>query len=327
MKLLFVGDVMLGRLVNRELKRRPPEYPWGDTLAVFREADLRFCNLECAVSDRGRPWSMTPKTFHFRTDAKNAAVLKAAGMDAVSLANNHTLDFEYDALYDTLDILDGANIARSGAGRDIVEASRPAFLNAKGVRAAFMAFTDNEPGWEAGEDKPGVYYVPINTKDMRAEALFDRVRRARAESDIVIASAHWGPNWGYRPVTDHIPFGKALVDAGASVVFGHSCHVFQGIEVYKGAPIIYGAGDFIDDYAIDEIERNDESFMFTAEFERGRFSGMTLQPTVIEDFQARLARTPRAELISAKMQTLCSAFGTITEWDERGNRLKVLPLG
>ncbi|HXG49726.1 MAG TPA: CapA family protein, partial [Methylomirabilota bacterium] len=90
-KLLFVGDVMLGRLVNDLLKHEPPEYPWGNTLPLFRQADWRCCNLECAISDRGSPWSETPKVFHFRSAAKNIAVLKAARIDAVSLANNHSL--------------------------------------------------------------------------------------------------------------------------------------------------------------------------------------------------------------------------------------------
>lgn len=88
MKLLFVGDVMLGRLVNQELKARPPEYPWGNTLDVFRSADVRFCNLECSLSDRGVRLSPETKAFHFRSDAGNVEVLKRAGIDAVSLAKN-----------------------------------------------------------------------------------------------------------------------------------------------------------------------------------------------------------------------------------------------
>ncbi|MDO8427024.1 MAG: CapA family protein [Deltaproteobacteria bacterium] len=324
MRLLFVGDVMLGRLVNRELRRRPPEYPWGDTLPVFKEADLRFCNLECAVSDRGRPWSATPKAFHFRTDAGNIEALKAADINAVSLANNHTLDFGYEALEDTLEILDKAGIARAGAGKDIEEASSPAYLILSGKKIAFVAFTDNEPWWEAGQGQPGIFYVPVDTKDWRARLLFEKVKEAQRKADLVVVSAHWGPNWGYRPALEHIPFGHALVEAGAGVVFGHSCHVFQGIEVYKGSPIIYSSGDFIDDYAVAEIERNDESFIFSAEFEESRFTGMALIPTVITGFKAELAPSPRAELISAKMKNLCSEFNTSTEWPEDEKRLKIL---
>lgn len=102
LKLLFVGDVMLGRLVNDVLRDEPPTYPWGDTWPFFREADWRACNLECVISDRGSPWTRTPKAFHFRSDAKNVAVLKAAGINAVPLANNHTLDYGHRALFDML---------------------------------------------------------------------------------------------------------------------------------------------------------------------------------------------------------------------------------
>src|SRR4030088_119816 len=110
MDLLLVGDVMLGRLVNQKLKHESPEYPWGDTLSLFSTADVRMCNLECVISDRGRPWSATPKMFHFRSDAKNVAVLKTAAIDVVSIANNHVLDFEYDAMFEMLTLLDQARI-------------------------------------------------------------------------------------------------------------------------------------------------------------------------------------------------------------------------
>lgn len=94
MKFLFAGDVMLGRMVNAVLQEESAAYPWGNTLPVFRDASARICNLECVISDRGSPWSVTPKVFHFRSDARNVGVLKTAGIDTVSLANNHTLDFE-----------------------------------------------------------------------------------------------------------------------------------------------------------------------------------------------------------------------------------------
>src|SRR5713101_7814851 len=122
MRLVFVGDVMLGRLVNDRLRCVDPAYPWGNTKALFRAGDWRACNLECVISDRGRPWSETRKAFHFRSDAKNIAVLKAAGIDAVSVANNHALDFEYEAMRDMLRLLDRAGIQRAGAGADLAEA-------------------------------------------------------------------------------------------------------------------------------------------------------------------------------------------------------------
>ncbi|HYB90287.1 MAG TPA: CapA family protein, partial [Candidatus Binataceae bacterium] len=133
MKLLFVGDVMLGRLVNDLLERVPADYPWGDTLPLFAQADWRACNLECVISDRGEPWGITPKAFHFRSDAKNIATLESARIDAVSLANNHTLDFEYGAMFEMLRLLDAAGIQHAGAGRDLAQAARPAISRAAGA--------------------------------------------------------------------------------------------------------------------------------------------------------------------------------------------------
>jgi poly-gamma-glutamate capsule biosynthesis protein CapA/YwtB (metallophosphatase superfamily) len=314
MKFLFAGDVMLGRLVNQALAGAPADQPWGDTLPLFRAADWRACNLECVLSDRGRPWSFPPKAFHFRSDAKNVAVLKAAGIDAVSLANNHTLDFEFDALFEMLRLLDEAGIRHAGAGADLAEASAPAICEVAGRRIGLIAFTDNEPMWAATESEPGVFHVPIDLEGAAAVRLLDAVRRARGQVDLLVVSAHWGPNWGYRPERAHVPFGRALIDAGADVVFGHSCHVFQRLDVHAGRPILYSAGDFIDDYAVDEVERNDESFLFSLEVDGGEPRRLRLIPTVIRDFQARLARAGEAQAIAAKMQRLCAEAGTRAEW-------------
>src|SRR5437868_1008160 len=145
---------MLGRLVNEALKEKLPTYPWADTLPLFHQADVRICNLECVLSDRGTPWSATPKVFHFRSDAKNIATLTVAHIDAVSLANNHTLDFDYEALFDTLHILPAAGIHYAGAGMTLQEASAPAIWEVKGTTIALLAFTDNESAWEATEERP-----------------------------------------------------------------------------------------------------------------------------------------------------------------------------
>ena len=112
---------MLGRLVNEVLRREPPESPWGDTLPLFQQADWRMCNLECVLSDRGSPWDETPKAFHFRSDARNVAVLQAARINAVSLANNHSLDYGYDAMLECLHVLDQAGTQRAGAGRNLAD--------------------------------------------------------------------------------------------------------------------------------------------------------------------------------------------------------------
>jgi poly-gamma-glutamate capsule biosynthesis protein CapA/YwtB (metallophosphatase superfamily) len=322
-KLLFAGDLMIGRVVNEMLQRERPEYPWGDTLPLFRKAAWRFCNLECVLADSWDPASVPRKMFHFRSDAKNVAVLQTAGIDAVSLANNHTLDFGERALSEMLDLLDRTGICRSGAGRGIGEACTPAICRAAETTIAVIAFTDNEPEWEAGLTKPGVFHVPVDLDDPRARRLLQIVRTARAVSDLVFVSAHWGPNWGRSPPRGEIPFGHALIDAGADLVFGHSPHVFHGIEIYRDRPIIYSAGDFIDDYAVDPIERNDHSFVFLIETDIRSILRLNLYPTLIRGCQVRIAKSAKAAGIAQKMTERCAAFGTQTRWNHREHCLEI----
>jgi poly-gamma-glutamate capsule biosynthesis protein CapA/YwtB (metallophosphatase superfamily) len=311
MKQLLVGDVMLGRFVNAVLQHIPPSFPWGDTLPRILGADWRACNLECVISDR-RPAVLPAKAFHFRSDARNVAVLQAAHIDAVSIANNHVLDFGPEAMLDMLDILDQAGIAHAGAGRDLEEARRPAVKTAAdGTRIGFVACTDNEPGWEAGENRPGVFHIVADPCDERAIALLGLIRDGRPRVDCLVASLHWGPNWGHEPPRGHRPLARAVIDAGADVVFGHSCHAFRGIEIYRERPIIYCAGDFIDDYAVDPIERNDQSFLYTIDVEEGRPRRISLEPTMIKGFRARLARNDEAGAILDKMSSLSSPFGSL----------------
>src|SRR5918912_3829972 len=134
----LTGDVMLGRGVNETLSEVRPEEPWGDTLPLLLSADLRIINLECAVTEHERPWSRTPKVFHFRADPTTVDVLRAARVDACSLANNHTLDFEERGLLDTLAHLEAAGIRHAGAGRDEHEAASPTLLPALEERVALL---------------------------------------------------------------------------------------------------------------------------------------------------------------------------------------------
>lgn len=311
---------MLGRLVNNVLNVRPPRYPWGDTLSILEKADLRMCNLECVISDVGKPAN---KIFTFRSDTKNISVLKEANINAVFLANNHSLDYGSSALLQMIDVLDEARIKHVGAGKDLTSASKPASFSINNTTLIIFSSTDNEPDWKAKENIPGVWYVPIDLTDQCAQKLLKMVKEEAAQTGIVIVSLHWGSNWGYVPESEHQEFAHALIDSGADIVFGHSAHVFRGIEIYKQKCIIYSAGDFVDDYAVDEVERNDESFVFVVEAEKNRVKEITLYPTIIEDFQARRAPAPKDKTIALKMEALCSKLGTSAEWDEKNRVLKV----
>lgn len=327
MKLLLVGDVMLGRLVNECLTKESPEYVWGNTLPLFLDADWRGCNLECVISDRGSPWLHTPKLFHFRSDACHLAALQVARINAVSLANNHTLDFDRPAMMDMLQLLGGAGIAYAGAGATLAEAARLAVTEACGTRIGLLSFTDNEPGWAAAKNTSGIFHVPISHRNERTTMLLDLVRAASSEVDILIVAAHWGGNWGSQPPAEHVTLAHQLVRAGADIVFGHSAHVFRGVEVFEGGTILYSTGDFIDDYAVDPLDRNDRSWIFEFEIEDGAVMGLQLHPTVIRKFQARLAGPKEADEMAAQMIELCAAFGTVASLAAVQKPVVVIPVG
>jgi poly-gamma-glutamate synthesis protein (capsule biosynthesis protein) len=329
MQIALLGDVMLGRLVNRHLATVRPAYPWGDTLGLLRQADVRIANLECVLASGGEP--EPGKVFHFRSDPKNVASLLAAGIDVVSLANNHVLDFGEGAFREMLPALDSAGILHAGAGPDLDAACRPAVRRVGGAAVGFIAFTDNEPDWEAGASTPGVYYVPVedfHLKDgarrggARRDGLVDLVRRTKARVQFLIVSAHWGGNWGYDVPARHQDLARDLIEAGADLVFGHSPHIFRGVGIHRNRPIIYSAGDFIDDYAVDPVERNDQSFVFMLDTDGGAPRTLRLYPTIIAEFQARLALGSAPD-IAARMQRLSGHLGTLSSWNASGRCLEI----
>lgn len=320
----LVGDVMLGRLMNDVIHTNGPLYPWGNTLPLLREADLTVINLECVIAADGRPWTRTPKVFHFRADPEAIEVLKAAGIDYVSLANNHSLDFEEVALLEMLRRLDDAGIAHSGAGRNLEEAQRPAWLRAKGRRIAVLSFTDNEPAWAATSTSPGVNFIPIDRRGTRLARFKSTIRQAREDgADLVITSAHWGPNMRQRPSPSFVAFAHEVMNAGSDVFHGHSAHIFQGIEIYAGKPIFYDTGDFVDDYAVDERLRNDQSALFRLCVQDGQVRHVDVFPVLIQDFQVNLATGRDFDQIAKRMQTLCAEMGTTVEVERQRLRVTV----
>jgi poly-gamma-glutamate capsule biosynthesis protein CapA/YwtB (metallophosphatase superfamily) len=319
--LALTGDVMLGRGVNETLHSVRPEEPWGDALPLLLSADLRIINLECAITEYQQPWSRTPKVFHVRADPPAVEVLRAARVDACSLANNHTLDFEEHGLLDTLAYLEAAGILTSGAGPDGEQAARPVLLEDE---VALVAFTDNEPSFAAGLDKPGTNYLPVSTEPRVLRRVEEAVREAReAGAETIVFSNHWGPNMVLRPPEAFRRFARAVVDLGADVYYGHSAHVFQGVEVYRGKPILYDTGDFIDDYAVDPDLRNDHSFLFRVSVDGGELRRLELFPVVLRYARVELAGGDEREEILGLMQDLSAEMGTV--FDRREDRLVLEP--
>jgi poly-gamma-glutamate capsule biosynthesis protein CapA/YwtB (metallophosphatase superfamily) len=314
--LALTGDVMLGRGVAESLDHRMrPEEPWGDVRPLLDDADLRIINLECAVTDNEQPWTRTPKVFHFRAPPSAIETLRTARIDACSLANNHTMDFEEQGLLDTLEHLDAAGIRHAGAGRNREEAADTAVLAVPSDptrRVALLAFTDNEPPFAAGADWPGTNYLPVSLQPdvlLRVEKAVATLREMGVET--VIVSNHWGPNMVRRPRELFRRFARAVIDRGADIFYGHSAHVFQGVEIYRGKPIIYDTGDFIDDYAVDPRMRNDWSFLFRVSLEEGGFQRLELTPVKLSYARVDLAKGGEREKILDRMERLSAEMGTV----------------
>ena len=208
----LLGDVMLGRGVAERLTEVPPEDVWAPELReVCRECDLVICNLECCISSRGSPTErVRDKPFFFRGPPQATRSLQAIGVTAVGLANNHALDYESEALLDTLDLLDEAGIAVAGAGRDAEEARRPAVVEAGGVRVGLVAVSDHPPEFAAGEREPGIAHVDLRR---RLPGWLDRQSPAvRERCDLLIGFPHWGPNMTTEPARWQRRLGAALQD-------------------------------------------------------------------------------------------------------------------
>ncbi len=229
-----------------------PAYIWGEALAALDAAapDLRLVNLETSITTSD---SRANKQIHYRMHPKNIACLTAARLDGVALANNHVLDWGRAGLEETLGGLASAGIAAAGAGPTLPHAQTPAIFPLAGKGRVLMFSmglpSSGIPGrWAATEKRPGVFRLPrLTSRTLSSTAsLLSQFRR---RGDLIIASIHWGPNWGYEVRAAERQFAQGLIDSGAAdLVHGHSSHHARGIEVYRGKLILYGCGDFINDY-------------------------------------------------------------------------------
>ncbi|ACM19655.1 poly-gamma-glutamate capsule synthesis protein PGA_cap [Geotalea daltonii FRC-32] len=274
-------------------------YIWGDALEVLSSAapDLRIINLETSVTKSDDYWQ--GKGINYRMSPDNFPAITAARIDFCSLANNHILDWGNSGLAETLSVLDKAHVKHGGAGRDLAEARMPAVFDVegKGRVLVFSCGTESSgiPGkWGAGEKRAGVNLLPDLSRKTVGEVA-RMVQRLKRPGDLVVLSIHWGANWGYSITPDERAFAHGLVDdAGVDVIHGHSSHHVKGMEVYHGKPIIYGCGDFINDYEGihgEERFRGDLSLMYFVSIdpESGRLARCTMKPMQMRQFRLHRA--------------------------------------
>ncbi len=362
--LFLCGDVMLGRGVDQVLPspgdprleesyvrdaRRyvalaeeangpvpapvDPAWPWGVALEVLAEAvpDARIVNLETSVTTSDR--FARGKEVHYRMHPGNLPALVVARPDVCVLANNHVLDFGLRGLTETLDALAAAGLTTAGAGRDDAEAWRPAVVPvAGGRRVLVLACGTPSSGvpacWAAEAGRPGIAFLP-DLSGRAADGLSARLAELRRPGDLSLVSIHWGSNWGHDISRDQVRFAHRLVDAGVDLVHGHSSHHPRAIEVYRDRLVLYGCGDFVDDYegiGGHARHRPDLRLLYLAVLaDDGRLIALRMVPLQARRLRLRRASTADAAWLAADLTAAAPGVGSPVEATGDGELRLVLP--
>jgi len=301
-------------------------YLWGDALGVLERVnpDLRMINLETSITTSNDYWR--GKGIHYRMHPKNIPCLTAAKIDYCSLANNHVLDWGYGGLAETLETLKHANINSAGAGQNLQEAEMPAVMEVEGKgRVIVFSYGLQSSGipfsWAASEDSPGVNLLR-SLSDPTVRHIKEQVDAVKQQRDIVVASIHWGSNWGYGIPSEQREFAHKLIDhACVDVIHGHSSHHVKGIEVHKERPIIYGSGDFLNDYeGISGYEnfRDDLALMYFLSMDpsTGKLIHLHMTPIQIKHFRTNRASRVDALWLRDVLNKEGKKFGTRVEMNQ-----------
>ena len=312
------------KLAERKSGRilRPVEfgYVWGDALNEWERVrpDVRIANLETTVTSSGN--AAPNKVIHYRMHPDNLPCLTEAGFDCLVLANNHAMDFGSTGLVQTLETLHRGGIRTAGAGRNALEAAAPAIIEVPGkgrvlVFAWGMASSGVTRDLGAGKDRGGVNVLPDLSRET-VKAIARQVRAVRRPRDIVVASIHWGDNWNFSIFRGERDFAHRLIEtAGVDVVHGHSSHHVKGIEVFRDRPILYGCGDFLNDYeGITGYEefRADLTLMYfpTLDPATGELERFVMTPTQIRQFRVGRASEQGVRWLADTLNGEGQRFGT-----------------
>jgi poly-gamma-glutamate capsule biosynthesis protein CapA/YwtB (metallophosphatase superfamily) len=295
------------------------DYIWGDALEILahRAPDASIINLETALTRSDDAWP--GKGIHYRMHPENIPCLTTAPIDCCVLANNHVLDWGYQGLAETLKTLRQAGLKTAGAGLDRQVAAAPAILEKAGKGPLIvLAFGHPSSGiplsWAAQSERPGVNLLE-QLSSQTVQRIAEQIQAVKGANAIVVVSIHWGGNWGYHVPDEQRRFAHRLIDeAGVHVIHGHSSHHPRGIEVYRGKPILYGCGDFLNDYeGIQGHERfrGDLTLMYfpTLDSVSGRLIRFTMAPMQIRRFRLQRASAEDARRLHNILDRESRRFG------------------
>ncbi len=309
--------VRLAERANGPVSRAvPPEYVWGAARELLADpARRRILNLETAITTSDTPWP--EKGIHYRMHPANIACLTAIAPDCLVLANNHVIDWCRDGLLKTLDTLETAGIATTGAGRDRQAATAPAILSRPdGGRLLVFAAGHSGSGipvdWAARTQRPGVNYLP----DLSAEQLnrlADMIDAIRQPGDQVVLSIHWGGNWGYDIAEEQQAFAHGLIDRGSvDLIHGHSSHHPKAMEVYRDRLILYGCGDLLNDYegiGGHETYRGDLALLYLPTLQAGRLTALHMLPFQIRNLRLNRPSANDIDWLTKRINREAARFG------------------
>ncbi|MDZ7736157.1 MAG: CapA family protein [Gammaproteobacteria bacterium] len=295
------------------------DYIWGDAMDVLeqRAPAARIINLETAVTTNDEPWP--DKSIHYRMHPENVRCLTAAGIDCCVLANNHLLDWGHRGLQETLATLQEAGIRTAGAGLQLKQATAPAIINT--ARGRILVFAFGHPGsgipgdWRATGERGGINLL-TDMSDAAIENIAEDIAAVRRPGDIVVLSIHWGGNWGYGIPLEQQRFARSLIDtAGVDIVHGHSSHHPKGIEIHNNRLILYGCGDFLNDYeGIEghEAYRGELTLMVFPCLDRssGELLKLELVPMRIAGFRLQHANDDEASWLAGMLDREGRKLGT-----------------
>jgi poly-gamma-glutamate capsule biosynthesis protein CapA/YwtB (metallophosphatase superfamily) len=301
LRIAAMGDVMLAREVGRHFAAAPHDFRMDDVRQVLKGFDVVCLNLENPVGITGSPDPVQDPHVTFRARPETLDVLKGLGVTLVSLGNNHMLDYGAAALVETLERLDAAGIKWVGAGRNYDEANRPLLISCNGRRIAFLsyAFIYSANTRMADRHRPGV-------ADHRLRQILPKIRALSRSGHDVVVMLHWGGEYSFYPLPYQMRQARRMIDEGASLILGHGPHYPQGIEHYRGVPIVYSLGNFIFDEPHKFANR---SFIYGVELEgAGRVRRSEIFPVHLERHVPALVHDDRKVRLERLIDNLGAAY-------------------